>query len=365
MTTYYAVRDPDTRALAGVMAETAQLRGPGDERLYFWVPSLGAWVLDDDILRDFRSFEGDRENAYEEIDPLQAAALIREAPALDRWTVAQFKTQPERLTSAELGLPVDVGQPRPTADPHTLESIEKAAPGAWVTVRTFPDDARGRTAARTWAYEIRSGKKKRLAALGPLEVDVRPVHDLLEARLRRAVTGEQIVAAARQLAERAHGLQVDKAGHPYIDHPRRVAERLERDGAPVSAIVAGWLHDVLEDTTLTAADLRAAGIPEDAIAAVEAVTKRAGESPADYAERIAATPLAADVKYADLADNTDPARVEQLDDATRERLEAKYALFRDVLARAIDRSRRHLASSEPEQPLSSASGTSRTSLRST
>ncbi len=155
MTTYYAVRDPDTRALAGVMAETAQLRGPGDERLYFWVPSLGAWVLDDDILRDFRSFEGDRENAYEEIDPLQAAALIREAPALDRWTVAQFKTQPERLTSAELGLPVDVGQPRPTADPHTLESIEKAAPGAWVTVRTFPDDARGRTAARTWASNAR------------------------------------------------------------------------------------------------------------------------------------------------------------------------------------------------------------------
>ena len=337
MTTYYAVRDPDTRALAGVMVETAQLRGPGDERLYFWVPSLGAWVLDDDILRDFRSFEGDRENAYEEIDPLQAAALVREAPALDRWTVAQFKTQTERLTSAALGLPVDVRQPRPTADPHTLESIKKAAPGAWVTVRTFPDDARGRTAARTWAYEIRSGKKKRLAALGPLEVDVRPVQDLLEARLRRAVTGEQIIGTARRIAERAHGLQVDKAGHPYIDHPRRVAERLARDDAPIAAIVAGWLHDVLEDTTLTAADLRASGIPEDAIAAVEAVTKLSGESVEDYASRIASTPLAPEVKYADLADNTDPARVEQLDDATRERLAAKYDRFRNELERALAR----------------------------
>lgn len=337
MTTYYAVRDPDTRALAGVMAETAQLRGLGDERLYFWVPGLGAWVLDDDILRDFRSFEGDRENAYEEIDPYQAAALIREAPALDRWTVAQFKTQTERLTSAELGLPVDVGQPRPTTDPHTLESIEKAAPGAWVTVRTFPDDARGRTAARTWAYEIRNGKKKRLAALGPLEVDVRPVQDLLEARLRRAVTGEQVIAAARRIAERAHGLQVDKAGRPYIDHPRRVAERLTRDGAPVAAIVAGWLHDVLEDTTLTAKDLRASGIPEAAIAAVEAVTKRSGESVEDYASRIAITPLAPEVKYADLADNTDPARVEQLDDATRERLAAKYDRVSEELELALAR----------------------------
>ncbi|TFF04475.1 bifunctional (p)ppGpp synthetase/guanosine-3',5'-bis(diphosphate) 3'-pyrophosphohydrolase [Cellulosimicrobium terreum] len=182
-----------------------------------------------------------------------------------------------------------------------------------------------------------------------------------------------MIGTARRIAERAHGLQVDKAGHPYIDHPRRVAERLERGGAPVAAIVAGWLHDVLEDTTLTAVDLRAAGIPEDAIAAVEAVTKREGESPADYAERIAATPLAADVKYADLADNTDPTRVEQLDGATRERLEAKYALFRDVLARALDRSqlRRDPGENDPDadssesEPLNGARATRRAPLRST
>lgn len=53
----------------------------------------------------------------------------------------------------------------------------------------------------------------------------------LEGRARHPVIGPALVEAARGLATHAHGAQKDKAGNPYIDHPRRVAERLETTGA--------------------------------------------------------------------------------------------------------------------------------------
>ncbi len=62
-----------------------------------------------------------------------------------------------------------------------------------------------------------------------------------------------------------------------------------------------------------------------------AVTKRAGETPADYATRILRTPGALLVKEADLAHNADPARLAVLDEATRERLTRKYAHLRALL----------------------------------
>jgi hypothetical protein len=49
---------------------------------------------------------------------------------------------------------------------------------------------------------------------------------------------------AEQIATEVHAGQVDKAGAPSIDHPRRVAGHT--DGSP-DAVAAAWLHDVLED----------------------------------------------------------------------------------------------------------------------
>lgn len=135
---------------------------------------------------------------------------------------------------------------------------------------------------------------------------------------------------ARELASTAHARQVDKAGAPYIEHPRRVAARVAGDelaGAQVRdelAVAVAWLHDVVEDTDVTAEVLRAA-FPEEVVAAVLALTRRAGEEPDVYYARVAANPLALRVKRADIADNTDPARTAALTTSTRERLAAKYA----------------------------------------
>lgn len=131
-----------------------------------------------------------------------------------------------------------------------------------------------------------------------------------------------IVERARRVAERAHAGQVDKAGAPYITHPERVAARVSGD--PAAEAVA-WLHDVVEDCDVTPDDLRAHGFDEDVVTAVEALTFLDGDDRDAYYARIAANPLALTVKLADLADNSDPARLSRLDGATRARLERKYA----------------------------------------
>jgi (p)ppGpp synthase/HD superfamily hydrolase len=134
----------------------------------------------------------------------------------------------------------------------------------------------------------------------------------------------QIVARAEAIARAAHDGQVDKAGRPYAEHPARVAARCAPDE---EAMAAAWLHDVLEDTDVSAAQLLAHGIPEVVIAAVEALTRAENEQGDDYYARVAANPLALKVKRADLADNSDPGRLAALalqDRALAERLRAKY-----------------------------------------
>jgi hypothetical protein len=54
------------------------------------------------------------------------------------------------------------------------------------------------------------------------------------------------------LDERAHRGRVDKAGRPYIDHPRTVARILVDQGLGGYAVMAGLLHDVVEDADVTA-----------------------------------------------------------------------------------------------------------------
>lgn len=150
---------------------------------------------------------------------------------------------------------------------------------------------------------------------------------------------EDMVQLAQTIAAAAHTGQVDKAGAPYITHPERVAKRLDGD---LSAQAAAWLHDVVEDTGTPAAtleqlesrldELRAKGIPPEVVRAVGALTRLVDEDPDSYYARVAADPVALKVKRADLADNSDPQRLAALDEATRRRLQAKYAHAQETLA---------------------------------
>ncbi|MFC9126665.1 HD domain-containing protein [Streptomyces sp. NPDC057099] len=144
---------------------------------------------------------------------------------------------------------------------------------------------------------------------------------------RTPLTLAQIEATARA----AHAGQTDKAGRPYAEHLRAVAEGVRERGGDEDQIAAAWLHDAVEDDALSPQWLREAALSSRTRDIVLAVTKRAGEPPEAYAARILATPGAPLVKEADLAHNADPARLAVLDEATRKRLTEKYARMRALL----------------------------------
>lgn len=141
------------------------------------------------------------------------------------------------------------------------------------------------------------------------------------------------VADAVRIAAEAHAGQVDKIGEPYIGHPLRVMERVTGDHARMAAV----LHDVLEDTALTADALLEAGCPTEVVSTVVALTHLPGEPRARYLSRVVKDPVAIAVKRADVADNTDPLRTAALAPDVRERLRGKYAAtlaFLDSFTRA-------------------------------
>ncbi|MGW2618731.1 HD domain-containing protein [Streptomyces sp. NPDC001500] len=140
------------------------------------------------------------------------------------------------------------------------------------------------------------------------------------------------------LARSAHAGQTDKAGRPYAEHLRAVAEGVRARGGDADQIAAAWLHDAVEDDALSEDWLEAADLSDRTKAVVLAVTKRAGEAPQAYAARILATPGALLVKEADLAHNADPARLAVLDAPTRTRLAEKYARMRALLGLTDQRS---------------------------
>lgn len=139
------------------------------------------------------------------------------------------------------------------------------------------------------------------------------------------------VAEVEAIARRAHAGQVDKAGRPYTEHLAAVADGVHRLGGSEEQIAAAWLHDAVEDDALSWDWLASAPLTAGTKAIVTAVTKRAGESPEEYAARILAVPGAALVKQADLAHNADPHRLCVLDVRTAARLTAKYTRMRRLL----------------------------------
>ena len=107
------------------------------------------------------------------------------------------------------------------------------------------------------------------------------------------------------LATTAHLGQRDKAGQPYVLHLIRVMESV---CCPIEK-QAAVLHDYLEDTAGSLAILQSNSISEEAIKAIELLTRQATTSYCDYVIALQKNEIARVVKLADIEDNYRVGRV--------------------------------------------------------
>ena len=135
-----------------------------------------------------------------------------------------------------------------------------------------------------------------------------------------------LTVKAMNVAYNAHHGQKDKAGAPYIFHPIHVAEQMEDETTTCIAL----LHDVLEDTSVTLAELERE-FPKEVTEALKLLTRAPGTDYLEYVRKVKFNPAARAVKLADLAHNSDEGRLRVLPPAVRARLEEKYAKARAVL----------------------------------
>lgn len=114
------------------------------------------------------------------------------------------------------------------------------------------------------------------------------------------------IERARQIAERALRGSLEASGTPVIFHVRRVAK-----ASPIFARSVAWLHDVLEDSSVSEEDLLASGLTDEELRALRLLTRdRDNRSEKQYLSHISliarssgsAGEMARAVKRQDLAD---------------------------------------------------------------
>jgi guanosine-3',5'-bis(diphosphate) 3'-pyrophosphohydrolase len=122
---------------------------------------------------------------------------------------------------------------------------------------------------------------------------------------------------AEELAYIWHANQYRRDGTtPYIEHIKTVVANVKKRGGTDDEIATAFAHDLIEDTEVTLAYLEAKLGP-DIASAVDALTKREGETYMEAVARAKANPIARNVKIADNLAN--------LSDSPTDRQIIKYA----------------------------------------
>lgn len=120
----------------------------------------------------------------------------------------------------------------------------------------------------------------------------------------------------------------DKAGVPYVLHCLKVMHYGKSDDEEFMCICLG--HDLVEDTDVTYADLRAMGFTERIITGIRAMTKVPGETRDEYVARLKAVPDAVRCKLADLRHNSDIRRLKGLSEKDIKRTAKYHAMYLEL-----------------------------------
>ena len=138
----------------------------------------------------------------------------------------------------------------------------------------------------------------------------------------------EMTIMAMKIAYNAHLGQLDYNEVPYIFHPYHLAEQMDDE---ISCTVA-LLHDVVEDTKLTFADLEKI-FPKHVIEIVKLLTHNENIDYFDYIRKIKTNVIATKVKLEDLKHNSNEARSIG-SNLTQEQLlywKEKYAKAKEIL----------------------------------
>lgn len=123
------------------------------------------------------------------------------------------------------------------------------------------------------------------------------------------------IKKARAISRIAHAGQTyddGEIGDFFEKHVEVVVQNVAAAGGSERHIVLAYLHDVVEDTTVTLSDIHALGFSSVIQAAVDAITRRDEESYASYIERVGLNDLARFVKLCDLMANNNAGTWESL-----------------------------------------------------
>jgi hypothetical protein len=199
------------------------------------------------------------------------------------------------------------------------------------TPRTIIDGkASGNKKYATWMSGplIAEGKHSELFP-APIPIKARPQFVATSIRGPEN-TGEPTVEETLAFIKHAHAGATDKSGAEYYLHPVAVMNNLPKN-APPEAKLAALLHDVIEDTHYNRARLeKRLGYSKEVLDVVELVSNDPAK-PMPYPDKIrsiidSGNIAAILVKYADMRENTNPARLSKLEPELRARLLNKYRL---------------------------------------
>jgi (p)ppGpp synthase/HD superfamily hydrolase len=137
-----------------------------------------------------------------------------------------------------------------------------------------------------------------------------------------------IIEKSLAIALRAYEGKTDKAGREYIHHPLRLMARMSTDQEMSVAL----LHDVIEDSDISAEQLLADGIPAEVVEAVLCLTKYPDEDYRDFVARAKKNELARKVKIVDIEDNINVLRLQNLTDKDLARIRKYHAAWQFLKA---------------------------------
>ena len=123
-----------------------------------------------------------------------------------------------------------------------------------------------------------------------------------------------------------HRGQKDKAGKPYYGHVIRVSQDLIN---PKQKMV-GLLHDIIEDTDVTPEFLLQEGFPQEIVDGILSVTRRPNEDYQDFVDRASRNEIGRFVKMADLEDNMNIFRLNEITEEDRLRLNKYLKAWRKL-----------------------------------